>query len=295
MTNVPSPDGDSYFIDAESATEMARLTLQSRLYSEGMGGTFPEQPDLSNVHEILDIACGPGSWVLDAARAYPDREVVGVDISNIMIKYAIATAKAQKIDNAHFDVMNALNPLEFSDQAFGLVNARLIGGFMPSHTWPHFLSECYRILQPGGRVRLTECEGGMCGVTNSLACERLNHMGVLALQRAGHTFSPDGRSVGITPVLYHLLRDANYENIQHAAYALNWSAGAHLHEVMCENVTIGFRLLKPFLLKWQVTTDEEFEELYQQMQIDFFSASFCALMYFLTIWGTKPMSKDTVK
>jgi tRNA G46 methylase TrmB len=49
----------------------ARLMIQDRLLTKGMGGLFPERADLSNLHRILDIGCGPGAWALDMADAYP--------------------------------------------------------------------------------------------------------------------------------------------------------------------------------------------------------------------------------
>ena len=90
MSTDPPPSENTYILDAESGTEMARLMKQDRLLTQGMGGLFPERDDVSSMHAILDIACGPGGWVLDVAYAYPKIEVVGIDISNTMIEYARA-------------------------------------------------------------------------------------------------------------------------------------------------------------------------------------------------------------
>src|SRR5713226_9162939 len=109
----------TYIIDPESAAEMARLMNQDRLITDGMGGLFPERQDnLTGIHDILDIACGPGGWVLSTAHAYPEINVVGTDISRTMIQYAKAQARAQGLDNAHFSVMDVLKPLEFPDSSF---------------------------------------------------------------------------------------------------------------------------------------------------------------------------------
>src|SRR5690348_11473169 len=80
-----SQEHNSYFIDHESAAEMARLLDQDRLYTEAMGGFFSERADLSNLHRVLDIGCGPGGWVQELAFAYPDKEIVGIDVSEAMI------------------------------------------------------------------------------------------------------------------------------------------------------------------------------------------------------------------
>ncbi len=279
---------NTYIIDAESGTETARLIDQDRLITKAMGGIFPEHVDLSNVQDIVDIGCGPGGWVLDVAYVYPKINVVGIDISQNTIQYAHAHAQVQGLDNASFGVMDALKPLDFSDSAFDFVNARMITGFMPITAWPSLLQECLRITRPGGMIRLTEPEIGMCGITNSPACEKLNRMGTQALKRAGHSFSPDGQHVGTTPVLRRLLYGAGYQNIHNIAYALDFSVGTEAYEAMRQNVEVAFQLLLPFMLRWEVTTQEEFDQLYQQMVIEMLSDTFCGLWYFLSIWGKKP-------
>src|SRR5579859_5211735 len=97
--NAPQNDR-TYFIDAENAAEMARLTNQDRLITKLMGGLFPEHLDpVHNIHDILDISCGPGGWVLDVAQAYPEKWVTGIDISTLMIEYARYQAYSQGLNN----------------------------------------------------------------------------------------------------------------------------------------------------------------------------------------------------
>src|SRR5690242_15408024 len=103
----------SYFIDAESSVETARLLSQDRLLTQAMGGVLAERRDLSGVRSVLDLACGPGGWVQDLAREHPDIEVYGVDINHEMIEYATAVAKGQQLSNAHFLEMDVTLPLDF--------------------------------------------------------------------------------------------------------------------------------------------------------------------------------------
>lgn len=79
-TSLP-PREDTYFIDPEDATEKARLLLQGRLMSQNMGGLLPEGIELEKVHNVLDMACGPGGWAIDVAFENPEMQVTGVDIS----------------------------------------------------------------------------------------------------------------------------------------------------------------------------------------------------------------------
>lgn len=146
----PSRD-NAYFMDPENSAEMARLINLDRLVTQCMEGLFSEQSpaDLADVHRLLDIGCGPGGWVQEVAYAFSKIEAVGIDISHTMIEYAQAQAQVHRLENAHFQVMDATKPLDFPDHSFDLVNARGIG-FFAKAVWPPLLQECRRITRPGG-------------------------------------------------------------------------------------------------------------------------------------------------
>jgi len=286
MTTHDSSQGErTYTIDAESATEMARLVNHDLLLTQSMGGLFSERADLSNIHDILDIACGPGGWVLEVARTYPEISVTGIDISQTMVEYARAYAKARGLANAHFRVMDALKPLDFPSASFDLVNARALVGFMYPQAWPVLLQETLRICRPGGIVRLTE---GEMPITNSPAFEKLSGLLLQALHLAKRNFSPDGRHLGITPMLGRLLHDAGFQNIQKKVHFFDFSAGTPAHEGFYQDFMVAFQLLLPFLSKMELITKEEFDQVYQQMLAEMLSNDFLSIAFVLTVWGEKP-------
>ncbi len=172
---------NAYFIDPENVAEMARLIRLDALMAQGMGGLFApaEHVDLAQVHDVLDIACGPGRWVQELAFNYPDLQITGIDISRTIIQCAHAQAHLQGLDNANFQMMDALQPLEFPDNSFDIVNARLMFDFMPRLAWGEVLQEFVRVTRPGGIIRLTECDE--LGVTNSCALEKLKSPGRTSL------------------------------------------------------------------------------------------------------------------
>lgn len=281
------PDTNPYFIDPESAAEMARLMKQDRLFTEGMGGLFPERSgDLSTIKDILDIGCGPGGWMLDVARLYPDMQVTGIDISKLMVEYARAQARVQWLNNAHFKVMDALKPLDFPDSSFDLVNARSIFGFMPTTAWPRLMQECIRIVRPGGVIRLTEFD--TYGLSTSPACEKINELGLRAFKLAGYSFSPDARSLGMTPMLGRFLREVGCVDIHHMAHAIDYSVGTEAHGPMYTNSKVIFKLAQPFMLKMKVATQEELDVLYEQALQEMMAEDFCGVWFYLTVYGTKP-------
>jgi ubiquinone/menaquinone biosynthesis C-methylase UbiE len=286
LTSDDSSQKEStYVIDAESGTEMARLINQERLLTKVMGGVFPERFDLSHASHILDIGCGPGSWVLEVAFENPKIKVVGIDISRLMIEYARAHAEAQGMDNASFRVMNALEALEFADNSFDVVNARYINAFMLKTSWPLLMKEILRILRPGGTLLLTECEWS---ITNSLVFEKMGEMLTRVGTLTGRSFSPDGRHLGITPMLGRFLREAGFVDMQKKAHVLEFSAGTEDYGDTYQDLMAGLKLLEPFLVMMKMTTPEEFDELYQQALTELMLDTFCGVGFMLTVWGKKP-------
>ncbi len=274
---------NTYVLNAESAAEMNRLTIQDSLLTKEMGGFLPKDCDPATIHKVLDIACGPGEWVLNLASAYRHMEVIGVDLSEKMVTYA----NSRKWPNTSFRVMNVLQPLDFPDNTFDFVNARLLFGFMPKDAWVPLLKECIRVLRPGGIVRLIECERTM---SNSLAYEQLGDLVMSSLYRSGTSFSVDGKQIGITLMLSSFLQEAGYQNIQHASFAIDFSADGNAQGYMYENSQIGFLLTRPFLRKMNPSMTEEYlVQLSDQALKDMVSSEFRAIWYYLSAWGKKPV------
>lgn len=281
-----SKDG-TYLLDSESMAEMARLINLHRFTTKAMGGPLEGLPDLPEKAQVLDIACGPGGWVLDVAFEHPTMEIAGVDISQIMIEYANARARVQKLPNASFGIMDITHPLDFPDNSFDLVNARFLVAVLPRASWPRLLQECYRLTRPGGTFRLTDTDS--LGLSNGPAFEHLSALCSRALHLTGYGFSPDGRTFGITPMLERLLHEAGYQNIQQKAHAINFSAGSEPWADFYHNYDILFTLMQPLLLRTQVATQEESDKLYQQAIIEMNADDFCGIWHYLSVWGTKPM------
>ncbi len=279
---------NTYVIDPESGLEMARLMYQDKLITQTMGGLLEDIPHVSQARRILDVACGPGAWALEVAFSYPKVEVVGFDLSNLMVQYANAQAKAQRLSNARFVVMDARKPLEFPDGWFDVVNTRFISGFMRKEDWPGLVGELVRITRPGGVVRFTESDDA--GITNSPALEKLQTLSLRAAYLAGMTFypNPEARSSGITPMLGLFLYNAGCRNIQEKVHILNYSTGSKAHLNQYENWKMAWKLGQPFLLKMKMGTQEELNALYEQMLVEMMRSDFRALMYIVSVWGEKP-------
>lgn len=134
-------------------------------------------------------------------------------------------------------------------------------------------------------IRLTECE---LPISNSPAVEHLNALTTRAFQAAGKSFSPDGRHIGIVPMLGRLLREAGCQHIQQMAHALDVSAGPEneeAHQGFAQDYLLSFQLGRAFLLQYSGASEEEYDRLYQQVPVELLSDDFCAIEFFLLVWA----------
>ncbi len=278
----------NFYLLGDSQAEMVQLIAADQMFTKAMGGLLPEQPEqaIAHLRDVLDIGCGPGGWVLEMAYANPDMHATGIDVSQGMIDYANALARANGLDNAQFHVANAIDPLGFPDASFDLVNARHIEGAIPIAAWPGLFKEMVRVTRRGGTIRLTSMEWG--GVTNSTDYQTLQGLMILGMHRTGLNHIPDERMYGATVMLSRYLRDAGCVNIQERPSILDFSAGAEYFQAMNQQWVIAFELVEPFLTGVGVTTKPELERLRQQFSIDALEDSFRGILYALTAWGEKP-------
>ncbi len=275
---------NTYIIDTESAAEMARLIDQSRSMNEAMGSLLPENLDLSAVHSILDVACGPGEWVQEVAALYPHIKIVGTDISTLMIKYAEQRARLQKLANASFQIMDARTPLNFANGAFDLLNARFMAAFLPRNEWPQVVKEFARVTRSGGKIILTETDICKPGSTNSPALEELNALGSEAVFRAGLYSSTETL---VTSMMPQFLEEAGCRSVRTQWHALDFSAGTPAHPVIYANLSVALKLVQPFLVKVMQTPQEHLDKLYEQSMQDMMSDEFHGETQLMTAWGIK--------
>ncbi len=278
---------EGYVLDAENAAEMGRLMLQDQVITQALGGPLPEQTDIADAskeYRILDIGCGPGGWLFNVVQQYPHIHGIGIDISQLMTEYATSIATAENLSNIQFRVMDATQPLNFPDNTFDMVNGRILIGFLLKEQWPALLAECRRVTKPGGILRLTEVEWGF---TNSPAYDTYAGFGAMGTYKGGHSFSPHGRTYGITPMLRRLMLQAGYHEVEQRANVVDYSAGTVAYESNTHNFLVFYKLFQPFLVQLGLATQEELDRIHAQMETEMRSEDFCAIDYYLTVWGRK--------
>jgi ubiquinone/menaquinone biosynthesis C-methylase UbiE len=283
-------DKGTYFVNQELIEEMVRLKRQATLVTNAMGGVLSEQDErtLSQVRDVLDLACGPGEWVMRVAAEYPDWRVTGVDKSQRMIAYAAVQAEADEISNATFQVMDITQPLAFPPDSFDVVNIRFILAFMKREHWPLLLKECWRVLRPGGIIRITEQESGF---SNDPLYQRYIDLWGDAWRNAGHAFSHSRAYIGVTVMLKPLLKQLGFLNVQHRPVSIDLSCGESIHRPMLENLIEALRLGRPFLLKWEVAPEYVLDQMYEAMRTLIDKPTFAAYWLLQAVWGQKPATR----
>ncbi len=279
-------DENNTYVIHDSETELARLQLQGSLFDEVLP-MLPQifQPDQHPQARILDLGFGPGGWMFQVAQAYPEYEVVGIDINPRMVAYAQAQANVQELD-VQFREMDLLRPFDFADGSFDLVNLRLGAGFLPVAKAPAVYQECWRVLKPGGIVRNIECIHTSMPTASSSSLA-LQSFIFRALYTAGLTYNPSEMSLSAGTA--RIFQDIGFRPIDLTPHVLDISTGSVLHAMMLEDSRVGTLLLKPFVVeRMHMCSAEEFDHLVQGAEQIWKDPQFCAHWYLCSVCGVKP-------
>lgn len=177
MSNNPYP------IDPKDSVELSRL-LRQEPFITGITGYLPPDVDPSLLQQTLDVGCGPGLWLIDLVRQFPHMHGVGIDISPIMIEHAQGQTKIRQLQTRLEFHTGSFAVLPFPDESFDFINARLVQWFIREQDRLTILREWFRVLRPGGFIRLIEAE---LPKSNGQAHEILTEMFSQAIKRAKKT------------------------------------------------------------------------------------------------------------
>ncbi len=136
-----------------------RTAISNWLYDKGPGRYYqPTYAQIARSTEpqqgaFLDVGCGPGWLSVHVARGRPDLDVVGIDLSARMVRYAERNAAEQL--NITFRQMDA-GSIKYAEGTFHGAAA-----VQSAHHWTHtpeILAEVHRVLAPGASFSIYEAD-----------------------------------------------------------------------------------------------------------------------------------------
>ena len=124
---------------------MRELTFKRRLI---------EQMRLEKSHRVLDLGCGTATLTVLIKRAYPEVEIIGLDIDPKILD--IARSKVQKAGlDIKLDQGSAFE-LPYPDNSFDRVVSSLVIHHLTRDNKARTFREVFRVLKPGGELHAAD-------------------------------------------------------------------------------------------------------------------------------------------
>jgi ubiquinone/menaquinone biosynthesis C-methylase UbiE len=122
-------------------------------------GWFLEHFPIRPTDRLLDLGCGSGDFTRVLADLVPDGEVVGLDAQPSMLDAARVDARPnQSFVLGPVQDLGRLFPGPQADATFSAISSRSVLHWVPAADHPGVLAEAFRLLEPGGWLRI-ECGG----------------------------------------------------------------------------------------------------------------------------------------
>ena len=99
---------------------------------------------------ILDIGCTIGHNAVPLAQAFPEAEVIAIDVARPSLRYGHARAKALGVNNITFMQADAENLADFADESFDLITTAMFWHESSKSGMPKILNNINRLLKTGG-------------------------------------------------------------------------------------------------------------------------------------------------
>ena len=138
--------GTVYERGARSTTPLGATTHQDLHHRLTTIATSQSKPN-----KILDMACGFGKSTQPFYNAFPDANVIGIDLSAPCLKLAAYVAKQNQIKNVNYHQANA-EKTPFKNEEFNLITSTMLLHELPPESIKAVFAEAHRVLAPGGKM-----------------------------------------------------------------------------------------------------------------------------------------------
>ncbi|CEG74903.1 hypothetical protein RMATCC62417_10032 [Rhizopus microsporus] len=153
-------DKDSTYWLPKDKEEKNRLIRQHYVIKGIFEGNFLKSVEKTlNFNKdifILDVGCGPGIWIMDMIKDYPNCSYHGCDIVDF-------TQEAISSSQFTFSYGNVAKGLPYPDNSFDFAHMRLLVLALREEEWPIAIRELLRVTKPGGMIQLLEIDHKLTG------------------------------------------------------------------------------------------------------------------------------------
>ncbi|KAI9313554.1 S-adenosyl-L-methionine-dependent methyltransferase [Dichotomocladium elegans] len=197
-----------------------RLHLQHKALKLAFGTSFdaPIEQCLDEGTNVLDSACGPGSWTLEMAKRFPNSKFYGTDLSSRF-------PDQNKPDNTEFRVLNIVDESPFESNYFGYIHQRAVTLGIKIADWPKILENIKRTLKPGGWVELTEVN--LINTTFRETRQNVSNQDEIGFK----LMAAGGMDPDLGSKLTNMLSEAGFVNVQKRSFDVPINHGGELGEI----------------------------------------------------------------
>ncbi|CAG8433039.1 8586_t:CDS:2 [Diversispora eburnea] len=131
-----------------------RFKLHHNLYryiwQSNFSSPVEERLSLPDV-KVLDVGCGPGTWILELAKEYPNASFTGIDHRTLF--------KAEPPSNVTIEYNDLLTTLPFNDNSFDFVFMRFLAYEITEERFEkNVIPELVRVLKPNGYLEIMDID-----------------------------------------------------------------------------------------------------------------------------------------
>jgi ubiquinone/menaquinone biosynthesis C-methylase UbiE len=154
VTNSRAPDTYLHALRFKALTRVydpvVRLTTRESRFKD----LLLEQAALSPGQRVLDLACGTGTLAIQAKRAEPAIELIGIDADPEMLSQARAKATDANVETRFDEGLSTALPYE--DASFDRVLSTLFFHHLDPEPKAETAHEIARVLRPGGELHVAD-------------------------------------------------------------------------------------------------------------------------------------------
>ncbi|PKY49180.1 S-adenosyl-L-methionine-dependent methyltransferase [Rhizophagus irregularis] len=229
-------------------------------------------------YKVLDVGCGPGTWLLDLSSKYESSYFFGVD-SELMFPQEI------KPNNVEFFKADLSAGLSFGDNEFDFTHIELMRLIYTSDKWDFILSELIRVTKPGGYIEVA-------GRRN----ENVERAPIL--RKLMDTINESGLKRNIDINLIYSLESKfelhpNIGNVHRIEKKIIVGLNSDKIGLVSRELTLAFLKSEPLLIKFLSeelgVSEEEYKKLIEKDLVEEFEQVYSESIY-VRIWAQKQLT-----